>query len=53
MDDYRDVERFYRLSLEKIILDAGLKLPGIYGLPLSRKEYNEIECQVKKVRDVR
>lgn len=39
MDDYRDVDNLYRMSLEKIIMDAGLKLPSIWG-DLPRK-YSE------------
>ena len=42
MDDYRDVERARLALLEKIILDAGLRLPGIYE-GLHGKELREHE----------
>lgn len=31
MDDYRDVERAYRRACEQVILEAGLRLPSVYG----------------------
>lgn len=49
MDDYRDVEESYTASLEKIILDAGLALPSIWG-NLNKTQIKEVKKRVSAYR---
>ena len=50
MDNYSDVNDRYVASLEKLILDAGLKLPSIYGFAMTARELREHQRQVRAIR---
>lgn len=51
MDDYRDVDTYYRKQLEMLLKQAGFRLPDAYGIFSKQdRKYNEDRIRSFNVR---